>query len=264
MFFYIDFFIIMVEISGHRGCRTPHIENTAAAFRYCIENKIDWIEFDVKKTKDNQLIVFHDYRIDKLLNGKGIVEKFTLEKLRKFTYKDGQTVITLEEFFELIDHKIKPMLEIKSRGIAEPVIKLVNKYGYEPSEIIIQSFIGRDILECYKLDPRPIYGKCLSVHGKSAIAKALGLQHAIAKFMYNQLVQKFPVVWLNIDGPFAYDEFMQLALADNKKIILGAMQTEKYLVKLKEWNVEIVNCDDPVRIKRILSQKNGTWDSANF
>jgi glycerophosphoryl diester phosphodiesterase len=242
----------MVEISGHRGCRSPHIENTATAFRYCIEHKIDWIEFDVKKTKDQQLVVFHDYRIDKLLNGKGPLESFTLDQLRKFNYKDGQTILTLEEFFELIDHKIKPMLEIKSRGIAKPVMKLVNQFGYEESEIIVQSFIGKDILDCYKLDPRPIYGKCLSVLGKSSIAKTLGLQKGIAKIMYARLVEKFPVTWLNIDGPFAYDEFMQLAKNNNKKIILGAMQTEKYLPKLAEWNISIVNCDDPVRIKRIL------------
>lgn len=241
-----------VEISGHRGCKTPHIENTAAAFRYCIEHKIDWIEFDVKKTRDNQLIVFHDYRIDKLLNGKGPVEKFSLEELRKFRYKDGQTVITLEEFFELIDHKIKPMLEIKSRGIAEPVMNLVKRFGYEESEIIVQSFIGKDILDCYKLDPRPIYGKCLSMLGKSSIAKALGFQSAVAKLMYARLVAKFPVTWLNIDGPFAYDEFIQLAIKNDKKIILGAKQTEKYLPKLAEWNIRIVNCDDPVRIKRML------------
>ncbi len=245
----------MVEISGHRGCRTPHIENTAAAFRYCIEHKIDWVEFDVKKTKDKQLIIFHDYRIDKLLDGRGPVESLTLEELRKLRYKDGQTVITLEEFFELIDHKIKPMLEIKSRGIAEPVINLIKKYDYEESEIIVQSFIGKDILDCYKLDPRPIYGKCLSVLGKSAIAKAIGVQKAIAKMMYNRLVGSVPVTWLNIDGPFAYDEFIQLAIQNDKKIILGAKQTEKYLPKLSEWNIRILNCDDPVRIKQILESK---------
>lgn len=245
----------MIEISGHRGCRTPHIENTAAAFKYCIDNKIDWIEFDVKKTRDNKLIVFHDRTIDRLLNGKGEVEKMTLEEIMKFRYKDGQSVITLEELFELTRNKIKLMLEIKSRGIAKELMDLVHAHDYQENEMMIISFVNKDIIDCYKLDNRPIYGKCISYIGKSWLWKILGLQGVIGKLVYKNAVGKYPVSYINLDAPFGYDEFVKLAVSNNVKHIMGAMQTEKYLKKLVDWNVEIVNCDDPVKIKNIIESE---------
>jgi glycerophosphoryl diester phosphodiesterase len=45
---------------GHRGAKTYAPENTLASFKKAIEIGVDTIESDVRKTKDNQLVVIHD------------------------------------------------------------------------------------------------------------------------------------------------------------------------------------------------------------
>jgi glycerophosphoryl diester phosphodiesterase len=233
-----------IFISGHRGTRVKAIENTASAFNYCLQNKIDYIEFDVKKTKDQQIVVFHDHRIDKLLDGTGPIEDLTLSELRIHHYKDGQSIQTLDEFFMQVGKAIRPMLEIKSRGISKQVIDIVHQFGYENDEILIQSFKPQDIIACYRIDPQYDYGLCIGPLGKFPI-----FQKKIAEYMFNRIVKPYPVKWLNLDGPFIYNEFIDIAVASGKKIILGAMKTSRYLPNLDRWNVEIVNADDPVQIR---------------
>lgn len=52
-------------VIAHRGASAlaPH-ENTLEAFQIAIDLKADMVEFDVRKTSDNILIVFHDETID--------------------------------------------------------------------------------------------------------------------------------------------------------------------------------------------------------
>ena len=49
-----------VEITAHRGDSIKALENTIPAFEKAIESGADWIELDVKETRDNVPVVFHD------------------------------------------------------------------------------------------------------------------------------------------------------------------------------------------------------------
>ncbi len=242
-------------ISGHRGTRVHAIENTRAAFAYCMENGLDYIEFDVKKTRDRRLVVFHDERIEPLLDGTGPVESFSLEELRQFRYADGQGIQTLDEFFEQVGKqpgkqpgkRTKPMLEIKSRGCSSLVIDLVHQYGYGPLDILIQSFDRGDIAACHALDPSLTYGLCIGSLGKFPICRKL-----LAGLFLRLRVGNAPVAWLNLDGPFIYDEFIDAARKRGLHIILGAKNPENYLDKLDRWGVEIINADDGVALRAAL------------
>ena len=66
----------MRKIFGHRGLPRIYKENTFSginkAFRYC-----DYVEIDVRLTKDNQLILFHDPKI-----GDNLIKDLTLAELQ--------------------------------------------------------------------------------------------------------------------------------------------------------------------------------------
>lgn len=241
-----------IFISGHRGTTIKSIENTKEAFEYCIKNKIDYIEFDVRKTEDEQLIIFHDKKINRLLNGSGNIEKYTLKELQNFSYKNGQKIQNLEELFNQIQKKCRLMLEIKSHGIARKVIETIHQFGYKKDEILIQSFFPREIMDCYKLDDQYDYGLCLPFTFKIIPFQ----KKKVASWVYNKLIKPYPVNWVNIDGLFLYDEICGELNNNNINIILGAKNPEKYLSKLEKWNIKIVNSNDPVHFKNIFHSKN--------
>jgi glycerophosphoryl diester phosphodiesterase len=183
------------------------------------------------------------------LDGTGPVESFSLDELRQFRYADGQGIQTLEEFFEQVGKRIKPMLEIKSRGCSGLVIDLVHRYGYGPKDILIQSFDRGDIAACHALDPSLTYGLCIGGLGKFPVCR-----HFLAALFLRLRVGNAPVTWLNLDGPFIYDEFIDVAHRRGLHIILGAKNPENYLDKLDRWGVEIINADDGVALRAALDE----------
>lgn len=243
-----------IEISGHRGFKSREIENTREAFLRAIKAGIDYVELDLKATVDGIPVVFHDSSLKRLLGVDERISKITLDELQQFKYKDGQEVLSFREFLELIGNDIKPMVEIKAKGIAKKVVSMIKEYGLQDTAII-QSFNGCIIKRCHAIAPHFKYGLCLGpLGGIGSLGKRMGLQQIIARFIYLVAIRPYPVNYLNLDGPFIYKEIIDLCNAKGKRIILGAKKTWNYLDKLREWNVEIVNADDPVLIRELIQK----------
>ncbi len=67
---------------AHRGASGYAPENTFAAFDIAAEMNADFIELDVQLTKDGQIVVIHDDKVDRTTDGSGFVKDFTLKKLQ--------------------------------------------------------------------------------------------------------------------------------------------------------------------------------------
>ncbi len=53
-------------VIAHRGFSSRYPENTMAAIRAAIRLGVDMVEVDVQQTRDGELVVFHDYRLDRI------------------------------------------------------------------------------------------------------------------------------------------------------------------------------------------------------
>lgn len=110
------------SVTGHRGAKGHAPENTMAGLRKAVELGARWVEFDVKLTADNQLVLFHDDTVSRTSDGKGPIAGMTLSEVRKldagrwfsadFT---GETVPTLSEAMDYLTAKgIGANVEVKS------------------------------------------------------------------------------------------------------------------------------------------------------
>ena len=72
-----------VQILAHRGASAYAPENTLSAFKLAVEQQADWLEMDVQQTKDGQLVVFHDLRMERTTNGRGALRDLTLADVRQ-------------------------------------------------------------------------------------------------------------------------------------------------------------------------------------
>ena len=77
---------VMLRI-GHRGARAYEPENTLRSFKKALEIGVDAVEFDVRKTKDNKLVVIHDADVKRTTDGEGLVSELTLKEIRVFWRK---------------------------------------------------------------------------------------------------------------------------------------------------------------------------------
>jgi glycerophosphoryl diester phosphodiesterase len=74
---------------GHRGARAYAPENTLASFKKALELGVDAVELDVRKTKDNQIVVIHDADVKRTTDGEGLVNELTLGQIKSFSAEGG-------------------------------------------------------------------------------------------------------------------------------------------------------------------------------
>ena len=126
---------------AHRGYSSRAPENTFFAFDLALREGFDNFELDAQITKDGQLVVFHDQTVDRVTNGSGEVDSFTLKEIQaldpaaKFDGEGdfyGATIPTLDEFLGRYAGRAHPHLELKSREaeLPEMVAEALKRHGW--------------------------------------------------------------------------------------------------------------------------------------
>ncbi|MBA2299874.1 MAG: hypothetical protein H0W22_03775 [Chloroflexi bacterium] len=69
-------------VIAHRGHSLEVPENTLAAYRRAIELGTEMIEADVNLTRDGELVMIHDWTLDRTTSGSGNVREATLDEVR--------------------------------------------------------------------------------------------------------------------------------------------------------------------------------------
>jgi glycerophosphoryl diester phosphodiesterase len=186
------------------------------------------------------------------LNKKGNVENYTLEDLKSCVYPDGQRILTLEEFFSIVDGQVDYILDLKVKGIEKKIIELVRVNNLE-KRIIIQSQSKNIIKKLYKLAPDLDYALYRGYMGNlGKLGSILKLHNLLAYTFYSLNIKPYPIKYLSSDGPFLYHELTSLLKKKGIKIILGSIRTHKYIKNIKKWNVEIITCNHVEYIRSLL------------
>lgn len=68
---------------AHRGDSVNIPENSLQAYEDAFKLKVDVIETDLRVTKDDEIVFFHDATVNRTTNGRGTVKSYTLEELKK-------------------------------------------------------------------------------------------------------------------------------------------------------------------------------------
>ena len=77
---------------------------------------------DVRKTKDNQLVVIHYDNVNRTTNGEGLVCEFTLKEIKGFSAEGGEKISTLEETLDFLNKKVKVFIELKEKGMEKQML----------------------------------------------------------------------------------------------------------------------------------------------
>jgi glycerophosphoryl diester phosphodiesterase len=150
----------MTEIFAHRGYSAAFAENTMKAFIEAENAGADGIELDVQLTKDGEVVVIHDEKVDRTTNGTGFVKDFTFKEIRSLdANKKGskkEFIPSLGEVFDWMEtNKLICNIELKNgmipyQGMEEKIIQMVRDRGLS-DRIIFSSFNHYSIVYCYRL-----------------------------------------------------------------------------------------------------------------
>lgn len=156
-------------IIAHRGDLSSAPENTLPAFQRAYESGADGIELDVRLTRDDQLVVFHDRGLKRIGGARGLVTNTTLDEMRSLDVGGwfgpefrGLRAPTLDEVFELLPSDYLINVEMKAvidrmRLIAHKVAEVVNRHGRQESTLV-SSFNPISLWELRKIAPSILRG----------------------------------------------------------------------------------------------------------
>ena len=204
-----------MRIWAHRGCSQRYPENTLTAFEKAMNVPgIAGIELDIQLTKDGELVVIHDEKVDRTTDGYGYVRDFTLKEIKNFHIHTGEaraeSIPTMREVFELITPKLKKWkpeqafdpgmnisgpvsegsqsakdlgmrlnIELKNSifpypGMEQKIVDMVHEFGVQDA-VVYSTFYADSLLRVHELDPGSELGM-LDNKVSDCLYKALGLE----------------------------------------------------------------------------------------
>jgi glycerophosphoryl diester phosphodiesterase len=110
-------------VVAHRGSSGSAPENTMAAFRAAANAGADMIEFDVRRTLDDKLVVYHDRILGRTGEGRGALRRLSARELAGIDAGAwfgprfrGERIPTLRRVLEEIPLRVGMNIEVKTDG----------------------------------------------------------------------------------------------------------------------------------------------------
>ncbi|MBS1949240.1 MAG: glycerophosphodiester phosphodiesterase family protein [Bacteroidetes bacterium] len=129
-------------IIAHRGDHIEVPENTLAAYENAIRHEADFVEIDLRTTKDSILVIMHDATVDRMTNGKGKVSNLSFAEIRRLQITDKKNassknylVPTFEEVLKTCRNKIHIYLDFKNASVQQ-AYNMIKKYGMKDQVIV--------------------------------------------------------------------------------------------------------------------------------
>lgn len=236
-----------IVIFAHRGLSGEYPENTMAAFRAAWLAGAKGIELDVQLTKDGQVAVIHDEKIERTTDGIGFVKDFTFEQLKLFDAGawfsasfSGESIPPLTAVLqwareEAVDIMINVELKndlINYEGLEEKVLALAEQYELE-ERIIISSFNAESLKKVRSMHPKIATGYLIEGLPADAVKTA----------------KKIGVNAIHCEEAFALSDFGRAAIEAGFPLRVYTVNDPAKKQLLIDAGVEVIMTDYPAKFK---------------
>lgn len=120
-------------VVAHRGEHQHHHENTLEAIEGAIEAGADFVELDIRRSKDGHYLLMHDSTVDRMTDGHGTVASLTWDKLRGLKVQDRSLtnvppsrIPSFDEVLKVCHNRINIYLDFKDGDRAEVAAMIRN------------------------------------------------------------------------------------------------------------------------------------------
>ena len=129
-------------IIAHRGSHLHVPENTLAAYKNAIKEGADYVEIDLRTTKDGHLVIMHDESINRMTGKKGLIKDLNYSEIKdlkiKSIAKDDTTTYRVPNFksvLNLCKGRINIYLDFKEADV-EKTYRLIKEAGMQNNLVV--------------------------------------------------------------------------------------------------------------------------------
>lgn len=229
-----------LRISAHRGNSGLAPENTLATFQKTLDMGVDFIEIDVRTSKDNQLVILHDGTLNRTTNGTGPIANLTLAEIKQLKANKGwegqfpdERIPTLEETLQLVEKwnkqkNTKTYIYVDCKQVdPKPLLKLMKQYHLDKESVY---YGDDDFLEKLKMED-PLSKRMPSLN------KADEMEAKIKRLA----PYAFDVNWLKMNAQLVKDIHEKNVRVYSD--VLGPLDQAANYKKAKELGVDLIQTD---------------------
>ncbi|XMO85084.1 glycerophosphodiester phosphodiesterase family protein [Algibacter sp. AS12] len=220
---------------GHRGAKGHLTENTLESIKKGLSLKVDGIEIDVHRCATGQLVVFHDFTVDRITDGTGEVAQHSLNALKKLKTKGTYQIPSLAEVLAFVDNKCLLNIELKGQDTAKEAARIitfyVDKKGWAYSNILVSSFQEDLLKEVYDINDKIPLGVLTDRNLNRAVTFAKTIK----------------AVSIHVDYTMLTEEVVA-ELKEEFKVFAFTVNNLKPLERIKSYGVDGIISDYPDRI----------------
>ncbi len=244
------------RVKAHRGASATAPENTLAAVELAFAQGADATEIDVRVSKDDVVVVFHDEDTMRIGGRGALVAEQTLEELReldvgawKHPKYAGEKIATLAEVLSALPAGRTLFVEIKD-GV-QSVPSVIREIGKTPTEgnVAIESF-DADVLRAVK-SAMPD----LPVHQTLGATK--NPQGAILPFAPSLASSANAAGFsgLSVDARGVNRAFADAVRAEGLELAVWTVNDPALLARLRDFPVTWIESDVPDMVVRTLARE---------
>ena len=245
-------------IIAHQGGDGVWPGDTMYAFENAVEIGADVLEMDAHITKDSQIVLMHDEKVDRTTDGTGPIEDLTLPELKQldaayqwsndggmtFPYRgQGIEVPTLDELFQKFP-QMRYVIEIKltQNPIDKPLCDLIRKYSMQ-DKVVIASFHDEAMQNFRKTCPEVATSASRGEVTKFVLLSKVFLSGLVAP-QYQSIQPPYdPKESRNI--PIMTKRFIREAHAKNIAVEPWTVDNPQLMKQYIEWGVDGIMTDRP-------------------
>lgn len=221
---------------GHRGAKGHLAENTLESIQKALELGVGGIEIDVHLCQTGELVVFHDFTLERMTDGSGDIAMKSLDELKSLKINGEFQIPTLVEVLDLVDKKCLLNIELKGKVTAFETCKSIQLYtetkGWKFEDFIVSSFNHDELKSIYNINKEIPLGVLTDSNLKSAIDFAKTIT-AYAIHPHYLLLDKVKV-----------QELQNLGY----KVITWTVNKSETIAHIKSYGVDGIISDYPDRL----------------
>lgn len=236
-----------IFVIAHRGAHIGIPENSLPAYQKAIDLGCDFVEIDVRTTKDGKFVSVHNSSIDDYVKGtKEKVKDMTLAQLKMFDIGSrvgpewtDTRIPTVREILKLCQGKIGIYLDLKDAPVPE-LMKLIKKYHMEND--VIWYISSQYLIRMKNVD---------TVFGNSFPMPDPGTEKEL-----DMVLAKLKPAVVATDMGVLSKSFVEKAHKKNVKVFVDEDKgTESEWSEILSWGTDGIQTNDPEKLIQFLKNK---------
>jgi glycerophosphoryl diester phosphodiesterase len=255
---------------AHRGASAYAPENTLPAFEIAVTQGAVVLEIDVRLTRDDEVVVIHDARVDRTTDGTGEVERMTLSEIRSLDagrwFGDewtGTHIPSLQQVLERFAGRVLVDIDLKA---GTEVRRLTA--GPSPERLVVEDAAVSTLLARRTVEVAERIGALdrvvLSGFGAAALtwirssAPQVLTQWAVASRDISEDVARAATQGFDVLSPQMYAATRANVDAAHRRglaVFIYAPDDEDAMIQLLDLGIQAVHVDRPDRLSALLRKR---------